>query len=137
MKKQDHLFMEILGAPAWQLYVSLSRKRQTHTHMNTQTLSLSGEEEEFIWTLGKQINFCLAHTLQLPGMNKLNGRKVQKSSQMRQLVMKDGICRQEMCNTAALVLLRLVVCGDTKETPRRMKQRKILSEGENCFKFQT
>ncbi len=136
MKKQDHLFMEIPGVPARQLYVSLSRKRQTHTHMNTQTLSLSGEEEEFIWTLGKQINFCLAHTLQLPGMNKLNGRKVQKSSQMRQLVMKDGICRQEMCNTAALVLLRLVVCGDTKETPR-MKQRKILSEGENCFKFQT
>lgn len=76
--------MEIPVAPAWQLYISLSRKRSTHTHMNTQTLSLSGEEEEFIWTLSKQISFFLAHTLQLPGMDKLNGQKAQKSSQIRQ-----------------------------------------------------
>lgn len=66
MKNRDHLFMEIPGAAARQLYVSLSRKRPTRTHMNSQTLSLSGEEEEFIWALSKQINFCLAHTLQLP-----------------------------------------------------------------------
>lgn len=109
--------------PAWQLYVSLSRKRPTHTHMNTQTLSLSGEEEEF----GKRINFCPAHTL--PGMDQSNGRKSSEifsnETEARHLVMKDDICRQEMCNTAALVLLRLVVCGGTKETPRQMKRHKI------------
>jgi len=58
------------------------------------------------------------------------GGKVQKSSQMRHLVMKDEICRQEMCNTAALVLLRLVVCGGTTETPRQTKRHKIFGEGE-------
>ncbi len=42
-----------------------------------------------------------------------------------------------MSNSAALVLLRLVVCGGTKETPHQMKRCKILSEGENCFKCQT
>lgn len=63
--------MEIPGASAWQLYVSLSRKRPTHTHMNTQTLSLSRE-----LTFARPTH-CLSWT-------SLMGGNVQKSSQMRQ-----------------------------------------------------
>lgn len=65
----------------------------------------------------RRINFCPAHTL--PVTDQFNGRKSSEifsnETEARHLVMKDEICRQEMCNTAALVLLRLVVCGGTKE----------------------
>ncbi len=106
MKKQDHLFMGSLGVPACQLYVLLSRKRQTHTHMNSQTLSWAERK--------KNLSGRLANKWTLPGPHTTTAwheqaqwRKVQKSSQMRQLWKTESADRK----WAIVLHLCFCVCG--------------------------